>query len=249
MITGIVVALPEELSTLTTKKIGKGNVRQLDDNILVICSGAGVENARLGSELLLQSGAEKLISWGCAAALDGEFRSGDLVLANACVDADHVAIDLNNEAWLVNVRNCLSKHSHLRIHTGKLAESKNIVASSYDKAKIAEGTDAIALDMESVAIAKVAQAHGLPFLSIRAIADPVNMDLPKAVSHALNEQGDVMVGKLLTYLMWHPAELPGLIKLGLHFHDAKKTLRLVAKQLSDVTASHQSASEIQPNNI
>ncbi|MEQ1544483.1 phosphorylase [Methyloglobulus sp.] len=249
MITGIVVALSEELNTLTSKKLEKGCVQGLADKILVIYSGAGVENARTASELLITQGANQLISWGCAAALDGEFRSGDLVLANACVDADHVAIDLNNEAWLVNVKNCLSKHSDMRIHTGKLAESKNIVASSNDKAKIAEATDAIALDMESVAIAKVAQAHGLPFLSIRAIADPVNMDLPKAVSHALNEQGDVILGKLLTYLMWHPAELPGLIKLGLHFHAAKKTLRLVAKQLSDVIASHQSASETQPNNI
>jgi adenosylhomocysteine nucleosidase len=246
VITGIVVALPEELSTLTSKKLEKGCVQALTDKILLIYSGAGVENAHTASELLITQGANRLISWGCAAALHGEFRSGDLVLANTCIDADKVAIDLNNEAWLENVKNSLSKHSHLRIHTGKLAESKNIVASSYDKAKIAEGTDAIALDMESVAIAKVALAHGLPFLSIRAIADPVNMDLPKAVSHALNEQGDVMVGKLLIYLLWHPAELPGLIKLGLHFHNAKKTLRLVAKQLSDVTVSHQSSSEIQP---
>jgi adenosylhomocysteine nucleosidase len=235
VITGIVVALPEELSTLTSKKLEKGCVEALTDKILVIYSGAGVENAHTASELLKTKGANRLISWGCAAALDGEFRSGDLVLANACVDADHVAIDLNNEAWLVNVKDCLSKHSHLRIYTGKLAESKNIVASSNDKAKIAEATDAIALDMESVAIAKVALAHGLPFLSIRAIADPVNMDLPKAVSHALNDQGEVNISKLLLYLLLHPAELPGLIKLGLHFHAAKNTLKRVAKDIDAIT--------------
>jgi adenosylhomocysteine nucleosidase len=235
VITGIVVALPEELSTLTSKKLEKGCVQALTDKILVIYSGAGVENAHTASELLITQGANRLISWGCAAALDGELRSGDLMLANACVDADHVAIDLNNEAWLVNVKNCLSKHSDMCIHTGKLAESKSIVASSNDKAKIAEATDAIALDMESVAIAKVAQAHGLPFLSIRAIADPVNMDLPKAVSHALNEQGIVILGKLMTYLLWYPTELPSLIRLGLHFYAAKNTLKRVAKDIDAIT--------------
>lgn len=235
MITGIVAALPEELSTLTAKKIDKGRVGQLNDNILVICSGAGGENARFASELLVTQGANQLISWGCAAALVGSLRPGDLVLANSCVDADQVGFDLNNEGWLMNVKGCLGKCLTMPTHTGKLAESKAIVASSHDKAQIGSATGAIALDMESAAIARVAQAHGLPFLSIRAIADPLSMDLPKAVSHALNDQGDVVLGKLLTYLLQHPAELPGLIRLGLYFHAAKNTLKRVAKDLDAIT--------------
>jgi hypothetical protein len=85
--------------------------------------------------------------------------------------------------------------------------------------------------MESVAIAKVAKAHALPFLAIRAIADPVTMDLPVAVSHAFNQQGDVELGKLLRFLLTHPLELKGLITLGQHFSAAKKTLSFVAKEL------------------
>lgn len=235
MITGIVVALPEELSTLTSKKLEKGCVEALTDKILVIYSGAGAENARTASELLITQGASQLISWGCAAALDASFRPGDLVLANSCVDTGHVMFDLNNEDWLVHAKSCLAEHLTMRTYTGKLAESKSIVASSHDKAQLAQATGAIALDMESVAIARVVQSHGLPFLSIRAIADPLKMDLPKAVSHALNDQGDVVLGKLLTYLLRHPAELPGLVRLGLYFHAAKKTLKQIAKQLDVVT--------------
>lgn len=235
MITGIVVALPEELSTLTSKKLDKGCVEALADNILVIYSGAGAENARAASELLVAQGANQLISWGCAAALDKSFRPGDLVLANSCVDADNIEFDLNNESWLTHTKVCLGKRLTVNIYTGKLAESKNIVASSHDKAKIADATGAITLDMESIAIAKAAQNHHLPFLAIRAIADPLAMDLPAAVSHALNDQGDVVLGKLLTYLLLHPVELPGLVRLGLHFNAAKKTLKQVAKQLDALT--------------
>ena len=89
--------------------------------------------------------------------------------------------------------------------------------------------------MESIAIAKVAHKYDLPFVAVRAIADPLSKDLPKAVSHALNDQGEIVIGKLLSFLLLHPGELPSLIKLGLHFQAAKKTLKLVAKELSFVT--------------
>lgn len=232
MITGIVVALPEELSTLTAKRLERGCVGQLTEKVLVIYSGAGAENARTASELLVAQGANQLISWGCAAALDAALRSGDLVLANSCVDTDNVVFEPNMN-WIKRVQAVLSKQ--LAVRTGRLAESKAIVSASHDKAQIAQTTDAIALDMESVAIAKVAHKYDLPFVVVRAIADPLNMNLPKAVSHALNEQGDVMLGKLLTYLLWHPAELPGLIRLGLHFHAAKNTLKRVAKDIDAIT--------------
>ena len=89
--------------------------------------------------------------------------------------------------------------------------------------------------MESIAIARVAKQHTIAFLAIRAIADPVNMDLPQAINYSLNAQGDVVLGKLLLFLFLHPAELPGLIKLGLHFNAAKKTLKSVARHLDTVT--------------
>jgi adenosylhomocysteine nucleosidase len=239
VITGIVVALPEELSTLSAKKIAKGRVGEISDNILVICSGAGRENAQFAAELLVAQGASRLISWGCAGALDAELKPGDLMLATSCMDANQVVVEPHNEDWLVHGRACLDNHAQIHIHTGRLAESKGIAATSQDKARLAQATGAIAVDMESIAIAKVAQKHGLPFLSIRAIADPLGMDLPKAVSHALNDHGDVELGKLLIYVLWHPTELLDLIRLGLYFNAAKKTLRKVAKQLDPLSVPSQ----------
>ncbi len=238
MITGIVVALPEEAVTLIAKKIAKGCVEKISDNILVIHSGAGSKNAGTAAELLVRQGASQLISWGCAAALDAGFKPGDLVLARSCIDADQVAVNFGNEDWLAHVKDRLNTHTRLRIYSGKLAESKTIVASRGDKARLAQATGAIAVDMESVAIAKAALSHGLPFLSIRAIADPLNMDLPKAVSYALDDQGDVVMGRLLTYLLRHPTELLDLIRLGLCFNAAQKTLRQIAKQLDVLTTPH-----------
>lgn len=233
MITGIVVALPEELSTLTSKKIDKGCCVFITDAIVLAYSGAGANNARTASELLIAQGATRLISWGCAAALSETLKPGDLVLADTLIDAEGAQIGIHPD-WHRFTKNLLS--TTLKVHTGSLAESNSIVATGKDKKHRHTQTGAIALDMESVAIAKVAQKNNLPFLAIRAIADPVNMDLPKAITQALNDEGDIVLGKLLSFIALHPAELPGLIKLGLHFNAAKNTLKLVAKQLDQLTA-------------
>lgn len=233
MITGIVVALPEELSTLTSKKIDKGCCVYITDTIVLAYSGAGANNARSASELLIAQGATRLISWGCAAALSETLKSGDLVLADTLIDAEGTQITIDPD-WRGYTKNLLS--TSLQVHTGSLAESNCIVAASQDKKHLHTQTGAVALDMETIAIAKVARQHQLPFLAIRAIADPVNMNLPEAVNHSLNNQGDIMLGKLLLFIALHPSELPGLIKLGLHFNNAKNTLKLVAKQLDHLTA-------------
>ena len=231
MITGIVVALPEELTTLTSIKIDKGRCLFIASKLLVAYSGAGAVNAEAAAELLVAKGASRLISWGCAAALSASSRSGDLILADKLIDAGNVEMTVNAD-WHSDTKNRLATIAV--VHSGCLAESKSIVSSSKDKKQLHSITSAIAVDMESIAIAKVARQHELPFLSIRAIADPVNMDLPSAISYALNGNGDIVLGKVFSFLFLHPAELPGLIKLGLYFNAAMKTLKSVAKQLDKV---------------
>jgi len=122
----------------------------------------------------------------------------------------------------------------MKVTTGRLTESIGIVSSSREKQQLQLITEAVALDMESIAIAKTAKHKALPFLAIRAIVDPANMDLPRAVSYAANEDGDISLTRLLLFLALHPAELPGLIRLGLYFNAAKNTLKRVAQQLDSL---------------
>ena len=233
MTTGIVVALPEELSTLTSKKINKGCCVFITDGIVLAYSGAGTNNARIASELLIAKGATQLISWGCAAALSETLKPGDLVLAESLTDSEGTQFGIHPD-WHSYAKNLLS--TTLEVHVGSLVESHCIVATGKDKKQLNIQTGAIALDMESIAIAKVARQHQLLFLAIRAIADPVNMDLPKAINHSINTEGDIVLSELLLFVARHPTELPGLIKLGLHFNAAKNTLKSAAMQLDQLIA-------------
>ncbi|MDP2902445.1 MAG: phosphorylase [Methylovulum sp.] len=228
MITGIVVALPEELTTLTSKRIDKGHCVFIADKLLVAYSGAGAKNATAAAELLINKGATQLISWGCAAALDASLKPGDLALADNLIDVDDTEIAINSN-WHEYANNLLAPY--IKIHTGSLTQSANIISSSKEKLHLQIITEAIALDMESIAVAKAATKKNLPFLAIRAIVDPADMDMPRAVSYAANAEGDIILSRLLLFIALHPAELPGLIRLGLYFNAAKSTLKRVAKQL------------------
>ncbi len=227
MITGIIVALPDEISSLTKKKLNKKDCFFINKNTVITLSGAGPNNASIASQLLVQQGAERLISWGCAAALDADLKPGDLILPAILQTEEKKQLSISSP-WLQFV---IEQLSELKPLTGTLIESGHIVATSSEKKGLNNDSGSIALDMESVAIAKTAKKHKLPILVIRCIADPVQMNLPQAVNHALNKQGDVVLVKLLWFLLLHPSELPGLIKLGLHFNSAKNKLKLVAQHL------------------
>ncbi|WP_445372830.1 phosphorylase [Methylomonas sp. HW2-6] len=227
---GIVVALPEELATLTSRKLAQGECLRLCDDTLVAYAGAGPHNAANAANLLIAKGANRLISWGCAAALAPQLRPGQLVIA------DRIFFDQQiyeaDKFWSDKVSSRLGEK--LAVGHGKLVTETRIVALSEDKQAIHSNTGAVALDMESGAIAKVASQSNLPCLVLRAIADPVTLDLPPAVSRAMNEQGQVELGKLLRHLALHPWEVPALVKLGLHFHAAQKTLKTIARHLNEI---------------
>ena len=225
-IVGIVVALPEELRSLTNIKLKQGEHVQLG-NILIAYSGAGMNNAAKAAQTLMEKGAKQLVSWGCAAGLAQNFKPGDLLLAEKIVDEhDQFDIDLQWRGNVLKVLNAVAS-----VHNGSLFTSKELISRSQDKQQIHQNSHAVALDMESAAIAEVARKNGMPFLVIRSIADPVSMDLPAAVLAGLDDNGQVKLSKLLGHLLGHPWEVFGLIRLGLHFHAAQKTLKTVAKQL------------------
>lgn len=225
-IVGIVVALPEELRTLTRKKLEQGQCCRVG-NTWVAYSGAGTVNAGKAARLLIDKGAQKLMSWGCAAGLTNDLRPGALVLAEQVIGEQR---QFDTDAhWRNAIRHSLE--SSISISKGSLFTSTALVSRSQDKQHIRQTSQAVALDMESAAIAEAAAQANLPFLVIRSVADPVTMDLPQAVLAGLNDKGQVELPELLRYLLCHPWEVIGLIKLGLHFHAAQKTLKTVAKHL------------------
>ena len=165
MITGIIVALPEELSTLTKQKIPRGDCAFIAENILVACSGSGPGNAKKAAKLLLGRGSRQLISWGCAAALDTSLKPGDLSLPETLIAENQRHYPAHSD-WHHQVAEVLSDYCH--IFFAPLCESSKIISSREDKITLNKQNSSISLDMENVAIAKISDQASIPFLTIRA---------------------------------------------------------------------------------
>jgi adenosylhomocysteine nucleosidase len=117
------------------------------------------------------------------------------------------------------------------VRTDSLLTVDRVATTAADKRSLAAAFGAIALDMESAAVAAVAREHGVPFLAVRAIADPEDFALPAAVLKATDARGIVRRSVLLGHLLLHPSELSSLLRLASHFRAALGALRHAADAL------------------
>lgn len=225
---GLIIALPQEARGLGLRlPVGAPSVRVGTARVAV--SGAGAENARRTAERLLDEGACALISWGCAAALSPELAPGALLLAEYVYPAAGAPLPVDPH-WRRAIAAALTSRG-IPLQPGDLLESATIVATAADKHTLATQTRAAALDMESVAIARVALARDCPFVAVRAIADDASMSLPTSVLRATAADGTVRMPHLLSSLFKHPNEIPSLIRLGLAFGAALRSLRAAHQAL------------------
>ncbi len=197
----------------------------LPHGVIGIISGVGPIRASRAAAALLGKGATALISWGCAGGLDPALSSGSLILPERIISSDNTTLPVDH-AWLKRLLSYL--RGHFEIHTGALFHSPTVLRSPAEKLEMFKNRKAIAVDMESGAVAEIAKQSNVPFLVIRAIADPAKMTILGNMESALDEKGHLRFFHLFLKMMRHPYELPGLIRLGRGFGKAQTTLcRLV----------------------
>lgn len=201
---------------------------RLDERSLLCVSGAGTESASRAASLLIERGARGLLSWGCAAGLAPALEPGDLCLPNAILDVRGQSFAVST-AWHARARWALATGFTLR--TGPMLTVERLVASAEEKSTLADTHSAIAVDMESAAVAAVAHERRVLFLAIRAVADPADLPLPHAVARATSAQGIVRLPQLIGYALLHPSELSGLVRIARCFRAALRTLSAVAHRM------------------
>src|SRR5690606_38633082 len=101
-----------------------------------------------------------LLSAGFSGALNPEMSIGDVVVANEITGpaGEQLSVDIRMEP-----------DPKQGLYVGRIATVDHIVRSAAEKRSLAEQCGAIAVDMESLAVAHVAQDARLRFMAIRAI--------------------------------------------------------------------------------
>jgi adenosylhomocysteine nucleosidase len=227
---GIVAALKSEARTLANRPLPAGVSLQLKDHILLKVSGLGAKRAGAAADSLLAEGATALLSWGCAGGLAASLVPGNLILPRTIISADQSVVPAD-VGW--HERLCRILRGYKNFHTGPLAESPTVLSSAAEKRTFSEKFDAIAVDMESASVARTARHAQVPFIAIRAVADPLEMSIPLSALEAINDDGRLQLLKLLHGLARNPAELFLLIRLNHHFRKARTTLATIARLAGD----------------
>jgi adenosylhomocysteine nucleosidase len=224
---GIVAALAAEARPLGVTRRELRQPIELADGALLMLSGVGPAAARDGARRLAAAGVGALLSWGMAGALDPVLAPGTLIVPAEVVSPDGVLYATARE-WRERVSCAIPATQPLC--AGRLLTAAEALGSLEAKSLAFRRTAAVAVDMESSAIAEIAAAARLPFLAVRAIVDGASDPVPRAALTALTPGTDSLhIGRVLAALVRAPGELPALIRLGGSYRSARRALTTVAR--------------------
>jgi adenosylhomocysteine nucleosidase len=219
---GIVCALPIELGAFldrcerVKKYIGSNFVfrggRYDNIRIVVVESGTGFARARRATQAMIDAHSPKwILSSGFAGALVPTVKIGDIVVADSIVDT-------HGQAMMIDV--AFPADPARGLHIGRILTSDAIVRLVSEKQLLAAHLGAIAVDMESLAVAQVCREQGIRCLSIRSISDDVAHDLPPEVLSLIGPTGTTRLGAALGAIWNRPESVRDMWKLRQSAHFA-----------------------------
>ena len=155
--------------------------------VLVACRGR--ETADL-LRLALGAGCRSIISFGVRGGLEPDLLPGDCVVASAIID--YPAVRPTDPLWSRKLADMIPDARH-----GPIMGVNAVVSDPADKRKLHAFTGAVAIDMESHLVARLADAHGLAFAAVRVIIDPAHRAVPPAALLAMAPGGSTDVSAMV----------------------------------------------------
>jgi adenosylhomocysteine nucleosidase len=181
-------------------------------------SGMGAAAAARAADRLLGRDAppRALVAVGFCGALDPALRAGDLVAAERVLDERGGEPLQADPALLAAAPG----------RRGTIVSAVRLARVPAERARLRAlgGPDAIAVDLESAALARAAAAAGVPFLALRAVTDAAADRLPD-LEALVDARGRPRPAALARHLVRRPADLAALARLGLGARRAGPALR------------------------
>ncbi len=186
----------------------------------VLAGGGDAAGAMAAAERLVAEGATALLSFGLAGGLDPALAPGTILVPRAvlagerryaCAPALLAALGGANADLLLG--------------------GAAVVATVAEKTRLRTASGAAAIDLESGALAEVADRHGLPFAALRAVCDPADRDLPALALAALDAQGRIGLWRSFASLLARPGQVPALLALA---RDAAAARRALVRRVREL---------------
>jgi len=224
----ILVAVRQELRPILHRADANHVVRQehLDfhegtlggQSVALLALGIGKECARIAAEMTIRCYRPDLvISSGFGGGLQPGIRAGDIVVGTEILELRKDQGDqitwITTHKPLRSPRFRWDESSGVRIHYGKILTTDEMVLRASNKARIGQATAALAVDMETSAVAAVCAARKTDFLAVRGITDMVDEDLPNEFNDFF-VLGQLRANRVFSSCARDPRVLTDLARLG-----------------------------------
>ena len=191
-------------------------------SIILVRSGVGRQRAKDATlEIIDRFQPRIIISTGYAGAVQPGLNVGDLVIADTITEEKEGRKYFSDFDWLDRARGIPSPDG-VKTIVGGLLTVDTVIHESAIKQELGEKHSVQAVEMETSAIAKVAQEKGLPLLSLRVISDRLDQELIDSSSF-LGSDGEISTLKAGWYVLTHPGSIKNAFSL--------RTQTLIATQV------------------
>lgn len=174
---------------------------------VMLTSGPG---SRLVSKALRErQDVDGIVSIGFCGALDPSLEIGDIVVAGDEVQSLRAFVP------------------------GKILCADRVAVTAAEKRALREQTGAIAVDMESAAVAAKAREWGVPFRCIKVVSDTANEDMPLDFNECRTDAGHFSRTRIALAATRRPfTAIPALLRLD---RNSRKAAEKLGEFLADCT--------------
>ncbi len=192
--------------------------------MIVVESGAGRENAARATQALIDGHQPRwIISAGFAGGLDERLKRNDILMADSLVDLQGQMLTLD-----------FKMPPAPRLHVGRLLTVDRVIDDPVEKRALGQRHGALAVDMETMAVAEVCRREKIRLLSIRVIIDEVGRQLPRDIDLLVKKKSTAgRIGAAAGAILRRPGSIKDMWQLK---EDSLEASECLARFVADIVA-------------
>ena len=200
-------------------------------SVVLVVSGVGIQNAARSTRFAIRSYSPRMvISIGYAGGLAPEAGPGTIILptlvraSDASAQSQDEAREMAPDAEMLKLARSAASEARLNPLSGTILTVPAVVATRAAKKALYASTGAVAVDMESTAVAAVCREAGVRVVFMRCVTDGADDEIPinKEISAAF--RGRIRPLPFLFAIVRHPLLALTIWRLFRRAHRASQAL-------------------------
>lgn len=219
----------------------KGDYRGVDIGLLMTSVGPSSEAlTSVISAIAAGIPISRALFTGFAGGLVPRLMPGQLVVAESIVEPSPISQATSVSQWHCEPQWYETVVCHLRENeipfcVGRNVSSRVPLLTAQEKERAGKEHDAVMVDMENAVLAAIFSRHGIPFVSVRSISDPMALDVSASLYKLVDAQGTFLPLEGVKLLGTRPRDV---LKIPEFARNAQKARSAIFRFLSTFLVSY-----------